>query len=530
MNWREGTAVRRHVLVSPRTAFLIVLILGFVSLACWSFADPLVAAPDEQAHLIRAYVLDHGVAATPTTPPSPVNVDVTVPMSLYYSAIYPICWHQNSAIPASCSAKWPTSSQPETLPIYVDHYPPLYYLVVGTATYISHERSGIYMMRLISGLMSAVMLATAVYAIARFSRRRTLYLALYAALTPEAYFLSSSVNPSGFEIMTAICLWTLVAIFALEHRDDPPRDLVVLLGVVASILVLIRGLSPLWVALAGLTLAFLCGPRQLLEQVRVRRDVQVASGAIVAAALLATAWILTQGTLNILPVGAAVPKSASLFSVVHIVSSFIQGWIREMVGILGWLDTELPGVVYQSWYLVVIGVVTTALWRGNWRERVVVATLSALVVLIPLVLVVRQAKVLGVVWQGRDTMPLGVGAVIMAAAICGGDAPRQARRALERWDFGGRHQVVRWIQVGVVAVLALANMLAFYTNLRRYAVGRYGSKLFFLHGQGWSPPTGQLTTLLIYGLTTVALAGVLMTWIWFLPGSDESLVPVERIR
>ena len=519
-----------RIVISPRIVFVVVLTLAFVSLACWSFADPLVAAPDEQSHLIHAYALDHGIFGFPTTPPSKINVDVTVPMSIYYSAIYPICWHQHQNVAATCSAHWPTSSQPETVPIYVDHYPPLYYLVVGTATYVSHERSGIYLMRLISGFMSSVMLALAAYAIARWSRRRSLYMAMYVALAPEAYFLSSSVNPGGFEITTAICLWTLVAIFALEHRDDPPRGLVVLLGVVASVLVLIRGLSPLWVALAGLTLFFLSGPRQLVDQVRARRDLQIAGGATTLAAILAAAWIFTQGTLNILPVGAAVPKKASTFTVIRIVSDYIQGWLREMVGILGWLDTELPGIVYQSWYAIVIGVLIIALWRGNWREKVVVATLCALVVLIPLVLVARQAKTLGVVWQGRDTMPLGVGVVIMAAAVCGGPVRQRAQRAIKRFDPLMRRQVARIALVGVVAVLALANMLAFYTNLRRYAVGRHGPKFFFLHAQGWSPPTGQLATLLAYGVVTTALAGVLMIWIWFSPAPDESLTPLERIR
>jgi hypothetical protein len=201
-----------------------------------------------------------------------------------------------------------------------------------------------------------------------------------------------------------------------------------------------------------------------------------------------------------------------------------------MVGILGWLDTELPGYVYQSWYTIVIGVLVVALWRGNWRERVVVASLTAMVVLIPLALVARQAKVLGVVWQGRDTMPLAVGAVIMAAAVCGAPARRRARRAAQRFDPQLRRQVARVTLVGIVAALAVANMFAFYTNLRRYAVGRYGSKFFFLHAQGWSPPTGQFATLLVYGLVTAALAGVLMIWIWFSPAPDDSLTALERIR
>lgn len=515
MNWREERTFLPRVRLSPRHVFLVVLTLAFVSLACWSFADPLVAAPDEQAHLLHAYALDHGQLGTPTTPPSKVNVDVTVPMSLYYSAIYPICWQQKQNVPATCSAPWPTSSQPETVSIYVDHYPPLYYLVVGTVTYISHERSGIYLMRLVSSLMSAVMLAIAAYAIARWSQRRSLYMGMYVALTPETSFLSSSVNPSGFEITTSICLWTLVAIFGLEHRDNPPRRLVVLVGVVASIFVLIRGLSPVWVALAGLTLLLISGPQCLFGQFRARRDVQIAAGSVVVATLLATAWILTQGTLNILPVGAGVPKRDSLLAVIRIVASSIPGWLRESVGILGWLDTELPSFVYHSWYAAVFGLLALVLVRGDWRERTAVTSLAALSVLIPLALVTRQAKILGVVWQGRDSLPLAVGAVIVAAAVVGGPVRHRARRAARRVDPATRQRLTQFAMIGVVAVLALANMMAFYTNLRRYAVGRYGPKLFFLHHQGWSPPTGQFLTLVIFGLITTAFAGVLMWWLWW---------------
>ena len=508
-------AVRARMQISPRNAFIVVLALTFVSLACWSFADPLIAAPDEQAHVLHADALDHGQMGSTTKPPSKVLVNVTVPESLYYAAIYPICWHMHDNIAATCSAKWPTSSTPEVIPIYVAHYPPLYYLFVGTATYVSQQTSGIYLMRLISALMGSLMLAIAAYAIARWSRRRTMYLGLYVALAPEAYFLSSSVNPAGFEILTAICLWTLVAIFALEHREDPPPGLVVVLGVVAAVFVLIRGLSPVWLALAGVTLVFLAGPRQLFEQVKRRRDLKIAGGGVVVATLAAVIWIFTQGTLNILPVGAAVPKNDSTFAVLHIVSSYVQGWLREMVGILGWLDTELPGIVYQSWYLIVVGVLIVALVRGSWRERVVVVVLSALVVVIPVALVTRQAKVLGVVWQGRDTMPLAVGAVIMAVAIGGGGNVWHSRRIRPLIEPERRRRIARVTMVGVVVILALANMLSFYTNLRRYAVGRYGPKFFFLHSQGWSPPTGQLVTLVVYGVVTASFAGVLMVWMWF---------------
>jgi len=522
MNWRDKVTGRAPLSLRPRSAFILVLTLGFVMLSCWSFADPLVSAPDEQAHIMRAYAIDHGQLGAATTPPSKVLENVTVPTSLYYTAIYPVCWHFNPNVSATCSKPWPTGSVPATIAIYVDHYPPLYYLVVGSATYLSHERAGIYLMRLVSSLMGAFMLAVAAYAIARWSRRRALFAGLLIALSPEAAFLSSSVNPSGFEILTGICLWTLVAILALERREDPPRQLIYLLGAVSTVFVLIRGLSPLWLALAGGTLITLMGPRELLELIRRRRELRQAGAVVVVGAVVAATWILTQGTLNILPVGAPVPQSDSTLAVLRIVIQHVQVWLRECVGILGWLDTVLPHVVYLSWYWIVLAALATALVKGNWRERGVVAGLALLNVVIPVALVTRQAKVLGVVWQGRDNMPLAVGAVIMAVAVCGGPASRGAQRVLGGLSPALRRRVSAVSLAGALVLVTLADLASFYTNLRRYAVGRYGPTFFFLHGQGWSPPTGQLATLVVYALAVSLLAGVVLSWIWLSARPDES--------
>lgn len=529
MNWRELGVVRSRLQVAPRHAFAVVLVLAFLSLACWSFADPLVAAPDEQAHILRADALVHGQFGSPTTPPSKVSVMVTLPTSMVYSAVYPICWQQKQDVPATCSAPWPTNEAPVPVSIYVAHYPPLYYLLVGSATYVSQQRGVIYLMRLISCALSALMLALSAYAIARWSRRRTLYAALLVVLTPQVTFLASSVNPSGFEITTAVCLWTLVTIWGFEHREDPPRALITLLAVVAGVLVLIRGLSPLWLALAAVTLIVLVGPRASYDLVRRRHDIQRAGVAVAGAGVLAALWIFTQGTLNILPVGYAVPRGSSTFATVRLVASFIQGWLRECVGILGWLDTELPGFVYRSWYTIVIGLLVIALWRGNWRDRLLVAGLAVLVPLLPFLLVLRQAKVLGVVWQGRDILPLAVGAAIVAMSVAGAPPVTRARRAAARVTALTRQRVATSCLVGVIGVVSLANLLAFYTNLRRYAVGRYGPTFFFLHAQGWSPPTGQFLTLALYGLVTAGFGGVIVVWVWLSRGDADASSSRARI-
>lgn len=509
--------MKQHNLrTTPRFVFFVVLVLTFLATASWTMADPLVAAPDEQAHIIHAYGIDHFQLGTVPTPPSKVLVDFTVPASINYSKIYPDCWHFFDKVPATCAAPWQTSRTPVVTPSYVGHYPPLYYALVGTGTWISVEPPGIYLMRLVSAGLGAFMLALSAYVIARWSRRWSMMVGVFVTMTPLTYFLSSSVNPSGFEIVTAICFWTTALVWALDYPEDPPHALVIILGAVGATLVLIRGLSPFWFFLIALVLAFLLTPRTVWRTLRGRRDLQWAAGAIAVAGVLAGLWIVTQGTLNVLPVGKAVPQSDSYWTIFKLLYHSIWFWLRQSVGVTGWLDTTMPMVVYHGWYLCMDLLLAGALVRGTWRQRGALVFALALTVGVPIAIVAHQAKILGIVWQGRDSMPLSVGVVLLAAGLCS----RARERAV----------LARVLAIAGIGLLELLGLLSFYTNLRRYAVGRYGPHFFFLHSQGWSPPTGQFLTLFTFAAATGALTLLLMLWVWTTTGPLPQPAPARHRR
>jgi hypothetical protein len=343
--------------------------LSFVALACWSFASPLGAAPDEHSHIIRADALDHGQIGTNSFPHNQVLVTFKVPVSINEAKFWMTCWQFHATIPASCSPQWPTSEKLVFTTTHVGHYPPLYYAFVGTGSLISQQRSGIYAMRLVSAGASAFMLALCAYGVAKWSRRRYIVVGVFVSLTPITLFLASSVNPSGFEIVTAICLWTLAIILALDYPSDPPKELVVLIGATASVLALVRGLSPLWVALVGLTIAVLVGSRHVLHYFRARRDVRVAAVVVAVAGALAALWIFTQGTLNVLASHVAIEPATSEFQTLHLVANHGYQWLREGVGVLGWLDTPMPLNFYQAWYLLLAIVLAVAFMHATWRQR-----------------------------------------------------------------------------------------------------------------------------------------------------------------
>ena len=189
-----------------------------------------------------------------------------------------------------------------------------------------------------------------------------------------------------------------------------------------------------------------------------------------------------------------------MVTVIKLVLKQVSFWVRQCVGVLGWLDTVFPHFVYQTWYFLVPALFAIALVRAKWSQRLALCVVAGLALVVPVIIVARQAHVLGIVWQGRDSMPLTVGIVILSAALAGRP--------------GSTLPLARLAMMGTVCAVALVNMVAFYSNLKRYAVGRHGPRLFFLHNQGWSPPTGQMPTLVVFALATTLLAALLVTWIW----------------
>jgi Predicted membrane protein (DUF2142) len=499
--WRGGRG-RLDLRLSPRSVFLAVFALAFVALGCWSLADPLVAAPDEQAHMIRADALDHGQLGHQAPGMARAYVDVTVPASVNFTKAYPRCFQFRATQSAACAPAWISSTAPVVTDTYVGHYPPLYYALVGVGSWFSAHRAGLYLMRLASSAICALMIALTAFVIARWSRRRALVAGVAVALTPITWFLASSVNPSGFEIVTAVCLWTALSVFVADHPDNPPRGLVVVVGATGATLTLIRGLSPLFVVIIAAVVVVAVGPRRVWA-LRHRRDALYAAAAIAVAGVLAAAWILTQHTLSILPVGAKIGTPAagkfvapgtSEYEIVRAVAHHVRDWIREAVGVLGWLDTPMPYWFYDLWYWMIGALFVGGLVFAARRAKVALAAIAVLSVAVPFVLVVHQVRAQGIVWQGRDLMPLAVGVPILGAGLW----PR----------FRRGPSALRWVATGVVGLVTLLTMGAFYLNLRRYAVGRVGSRLFFVHSGGWSPPTGSLATLLVYGLATVGLGAI----------------------
>jgi hypothetical protein len=492
------------VLSRPLRVFTVSFVLVFLNMAAWSLASPLFASPDEPAHVVRAVALDHGqLIGTAVGGVSNPVTSVTVPASIADGGRYPSCFAFKIFVPASCARPLTTNTKDITAYTSAGRYPPLYYAIVGLPSLVSDSTGGVYAMRLVSAALSALFVALAFMSICLWSRRTLMLLGVLVAVTPMTLFLGGVVNPNGTEICAALCMWTAGLVLVLERADDPPRGLVIVLTVSAVMLMLSRGISPLWVALILVVLAILAGRRGVVQLLR-SPSLRVAGAVVVLCAIAAVVWVALahandlQASHSTLPTGAG-----QLLPAIWSVTGY---WLQQMIGVFGWLDTPAPVLTYLIWYAAIGVVVVLALSSAHARGAIALLVLVAMVVLVPIAIAYHEYNRLDLFWQGRYTLPMATGVPIMATALIDGAA------VLER--IRSRLTVLMCIAIGV------ADFAAFYTTQRRYATGLPGP-LDVLHGR-WGPPLGNAVMALWSLIATVALLGFVASVVHATTPADDA--------
>ena len=480
--------------------WLLSFVVIWLASAAWSLASPMGSAPDEPAHLIRAASLVRGqLLGTPVrdgSPASKSSVVVKVPQVFARLANDVQCFQFKPAVPASCQGSLAGSRKDVAIYTYVGRYPPLYYALVGLPTLVAVSPTGMYLARLVSAALSAGMLALAVVSLRRCRGMPLLGAGLALAVTPMAFYLGGVINPSGLEISSAISAWAAgMALVSRRGEKAPPPAMVAALGISLIVLMLVRGITPLWALLIGLALAALFG-HDMRSLARVR-SVQGWSAGCVAAGLAALAWDLYANPFLTEP-GSPVPKGASTSQVFMLALERLDLLVTSSIGQFGWLDTPSPFGVIVTWLGALGAVFLVGLCFARRRDALVaVATLAAWVV-VSFALIFSQARSEGILGQGRDFMALGVGIPIVAASVAG-----------ER--FGARAGALR-LGTAVIAALFVCQVLDFYGALRRNTVGMAGPvNAFASTHNAWHPALPALLLWIVFAIA-VGLFALLVRW------------------
>jgi hypothetical protein len=323
--------------------------------------------------------------------------------------------------------------------------------------------------------------------------------AIALTITPLVFFFAGVVNPSGFEIAAAICAWTSGLALVRNWSLRPPRGVLIAFIASGCLLELTRGLSVLWLAIILLTLLCL-EPRSCRNLLR-ERSVRIGAAILVVVGAVAVGFVVTAHTLKVLP-STLLPaqRHTSFFPLTERVLGQIGLYIREFIGVFGWLDTPSPPLARILWtallgFLLVLGLVAS-----KRRETLILVGLIVGSFVLSMVLIEWNAGTSGITWQARDGFPLYAGSLLLAGILI-------PHTTIAGFGDFARRRVAAIVAIGV----GVSQLTDFGWTFRRFTVGLgHTVNLFQPVRHGWAPPPGVPFTALL-GVVGVVLYA---TWIF----------------
>lgn len=499
-----------------RRRWLVTFGLLVAVASAWSLVTPPGGGPDEPAHAIKAAAVAGGELTGDPYPPVGGGARVVeAPASL--DALDPTCFAYRPGISAGCRPSYEGPDDVEEMVTNAGVSPPVYYALVGGPLRLFPSLDGVYLARLVSGVIAAALVATAVQ-LAAAARSRFLVVAVAVTWTPMAASLTGVINPSALEVSAAVLVW--VSGLLLVRPNPLPgwleRRLIWHFALASALFAVSRQLSPLLLACMVGVLA-IAAPWPRLRELVIDRRTWVPAGAVVVATAFAAWWLAAY------PVGedATVPPTAvGGRDALLTPFGYLGTLYDQMIGVFGWLDATPPVGVVLAWTVAVGVVVVLGAALGARRVVVALVAITAVSVVVPSLIQASQMEEHGILFQGRYILPLGAGIVVLAG------------RAV---DEAG-HELVDRLSRVVVLVLALtvvAHLVAIWFAARRFAVG-VGGPVFFVR-EGWTPGISLAVPLAV---AFVAVPGFAW-WCWrtslagassSVPGADTSAEkPTERL-
>lgn len=469
----------------PARLFLLSW-LAFTAMAVvWSVGTPTLGSADEASHAIKAAAVVRGEWVGTNVGPK-LSPATTVSLPAAYASLqsHALCYDGKIDMPASCAPAIQHPPGTSEVGTSAGRYPPLYYVLTGWPSLLLSPPHALLAMRLVSAVLSGFFLAAAVVA-AVLRGRPMLAFATSIATTPAVLFFAGMENPSGLEITVSVLVWVCGVLLLVDR--PPPRDTRWLLAVLAgalAVLVLIRGISPFW-ALVVLVLLVIGGARgQVRRLLRLRRTYLLGAG-VVAATVLALAWTFGEHALVLAPVTTYAHQGLS--ASIRGMWSNTPGYLVQLVGVLGFLDTSVSYFAVVAWYAAVGMLLLLAFALGSRRLRVALLLTAVAVVLLPIAIGAPDVPKVGYAWQGRYTLPLAVGLPLLAAFAL--DEHRELLR-----PFRQRLVVV------LALVLGAAEIFTVWTALHRWAVGVQGP--MDIYGARWQA-AHSTTAFLVVALVVI---------------------------
>ncbi len=441
--------------------------VGFgLLLTCWAATIGRYGGPDEPAHVLRAHAVAHGdLLGAPAAGLPPGYRTVTVPAGIGTGD--PACYRHDPTVTSACATA--TETGPVTVATAAGTNPPLYYALVGLPPRFFGYSDDPLAYRLSAVTLVSLVLALAVTRLRLRDERRVLGAAL---ITPSCWFLWGVVNPNSLEI-------ALVALAAtgIGYRRPLDRRDHWWISVPLAAAIAMRPIAVAW-ALALLVVVEVIAHRDLTR--RQRLIVWAPPAVAVVSVMVWNAWS------GLVVDDRRTAEAGSLFDAGRESLGGLPRSGAELVASMGWLEYWAPWLASAAWggAVLVLAFGRPRPARGAW------AVLAAALIAVPVGFEMLLYGRVGLIWQGRYSLPVVAIAVVIALGSITRPLPRVAVHAMS----------------GLAAVGTIA---AFWSASRRYATGTDGPWWFAGADRTsrWLGPGTWVTvfSILVAGATTVSL-------------------------
>ena len=462
--------------------WLLLVTYAALGLA-WVFSDPPFTGPDEAAQFLRAVGISDGaligapghgqpVSAVPLRQQAMASTSrgVIVPSGLTPDAYS--CELLDPDISAACTENAAENTASVREFTYVGTYQPLPFLLPALVLRADdHAGGSLRLARLATLAIWLALLAVAIWALWDESFGAPSLVGIILALTPMVVYLGASMSDSSTEIMASLAFFAVLLRIGRDSEHVASRGFWGLAGACGVVLALSRPLGPVWIAFDLAISVALVGPRAAWALVsRGGRPALASAVAVFVAIALNRYW-----EAKYEPHVVFTPFPA--LDVLSAGAQDLHSILGEFIGNFGYLNVPLSPGVEWAWALAAAVLLGLAVGVGRAGARVAIAGAVLIAAAFPIYLFAASLRFTGFGLQGRYTLPVAVVIPLVAA------------EALRR----GRARLPATLPAALLAAVALiagaVQLIAWWTNAQRYAVGA-GGPTWFLGVAQWSPPVG----------------------------------------
>ena len=421
----------------------IAIVSAILTLSGWALSSPIGSSPDDDFHLPSIWCgqgFREGLCEENRNPDL-----VNVPYSTFSnSSCFAFDENKSGACP------YDETLTPVSRANLKDNlYPPVYY---WSMSWFANEdvAASTITMRIVNSILAVLGLAVVIAVLPHHLRRVPLVGTLISAL-PLAIFLIASTNPSGWAFFGTL---TLFSSFLGYLNSKSTRDKLVLGG--------ITGISLLFAAGsrtdAAIYSVIAIGIATLLQL--SKKIFSLANTVIIGALVIAAGFLyLSVGTGS-----AVIGGGLALPGIQSITPNFfanLAGLPNLWVGVfgtsrLGWLDTEMPAIVWAVTLSIFIGVLFTSVRWFRLNQVLAVWSIFLALIAIPLYILTVSGLTVGQQVQPRYLLPL---IALLGAA------------ALYRRSSNSGLDLTRGQVLIIGSGMLIANTISLHLNTRRYITG-----------------------------------------------------------